>query len=49
MTIALKFPTYCYLGFYDVTALVLLLKVELLLFETIGQSIDVIKSKTAAH
>ena len=38
-----------HLGFYDVTALSLLLKAEVLLFETIGQCSDFIKSKMAAH
>ena len=33
--IAFKFPTRYHLGFYDVTALSLLLKAEVLLFETI--------------
>ena len=48
-TIAFKFPARRHLGFYDATAMSLLLKAELLLFETIGQCSDIMKSKMAAR
>ena len=48
--IAFKFPARRHLGFYDATALpLLLLKAELSLFKTIGQRNDVTKSKMAAR
>ena len=48
-----KFPARRHLGLHDVTALSLLFlycwKAEVLLFETIGQRSDVMKSKMAAR
>ena len=46
--IAFKSPAHCHFGFYDITALSLLLKAELPLFETIGQRSDHMKSEMAA-
>ena len=46
---ACKFPVHCCLGFYVVTALSLLLKAVLLLFETIGQCSDIMESKMVAR
>ena len=47
--IAFNFPARYHLGFCDVTVLSLLLKAELLLFETIGQRSNAMKSKMAAR